>query len=564
MALPQVQNQGGLGDIAQLLQQLGPLFGTGKTSGSSSSSTSGKAGDLSQTDDLIQQILGSVNDGNLDTLTQNVLEKAKQTFAPANISSSAAGIRGYSDTVHTEMQNQAMAKATAEAMSVRLQAQGQAQKTAGGLVESKLQTNKTVANQQQSSTGASPAGKGAALITPALLLANQFSKYKKNNPTEKPIDGSLKDEAGDNDLNASYGGTAESVDSSGATAFPPQDFGNDSIILNDSLSEIPPPLDFGDAQPLPIDGSLPADSISADAPSEDIPVDVPADDVPADTFSDFNLDDIDFFADGGIVQPGARGKPTSYDENAQIRNTVNAPTLAANSTNQSQQPIIGKKGRFSTGDTGFDPNQLLLSGDSSPADAVASAPPGATPPGGLGLGLGLAANAVGLAGPVGLAVAIGLALANSGIGATIGGNIGTDTLGNDLGNDTLGTPTGVGDDNADGNASNAATAGESGAPAGSSDGTPGGDTGDTGDSGDGGSAGAGDGGGSGDGGEYDGGIQEADNLVQKSGIDKKLIHVTPGEAVLPVDTVQALGEDTIEALIAATHTPLKRRANGRR
>lgn len=617
MGLPVVQNQGGLGDIAQLLQSLGPLFGSGKTGTSNTKTSSAKDGDLSQADDLIQQILGSVSDDKLDVLTQNILERAKQTFAPANISSSAAGVRGYSDTVHKDLQNQAMAKATAEAMSVRLQAQGAAQKTAASVVDTKLQTNKTVAEQQQTKTGASPAGKGLALLTPAALLLNQFNKKKTTGVTNTTPPQT--DNSGVEDINSAYGNPG-GADVSGGGGFPPQDFGNESLILNPTESNVPPPLDFGDVAPLaseaPIAPFDPIADISADAPADDlsiddgadapidIPSDAPVDDVDPSLFDDFDLSDVDFFADGGIVQPGTRGKPSSYTDEATVKKTVNAPRLSnepaissdsaggggavANSpvvaralTTNSRRNLVSRDTNVSQGDL----TNSLFPQDGSLANAVTDSP-SATAPAGIGLGLSVANAALGIGAPaIGAMIAIAQLLANNGIGdGVIGGNIGNATLGSMTADDSLeggSVATGIGGIGGDaGNtsdaaaASNAATAGESGAPAGDTpggDASPGGDNGDSvgGDTGgDGGSTGGGDGGGGGGDGEFDGGIQDSDSAKESSGVDKKLIHVTPGESVLPVDTTKVLqslfGEDVIEQLIAATHTPLKRNANGRR
>lgn len=68
--------------------------------------------------------------------------------------------------------------------------------------------------------------------------------------------------------------------------------------------------------------------------------------------------------------------------------------------------------------------------------------------------------------------------------------------------------------------------------------------------------GEGDGGGDGGGGEANGGVQKAASIKEASGIDKKTIHVTPGEYVLPVDVTQALGVDMLDELVAHLHTPI--------
>lgn len=585
-ALPDLQKgqsgSSGINDIIQLFQSLGPLLGSGKTTTGASTKSSADTGAMSQADELIQQILGSVSNDNLDILQGNTIERAKQAFAPNNIAPNAAGVRGYSDTVNTSMRNEAAARASAEAMTVRLNAVNAANKSASGLVEAKLNATKTTQQQQTQQTGPNNAGKLLSLATPLAIAYNQFSK-KKSPTAASP------DDTADAGLGADPNSVSDISDGTGG-GFPVQDFGDESPLLLSSQSDIPLPLDFG-SDPFIADDSISADSVDApmDIPSGDggdVPVgDVPVDDVPVDNvsdFSDFNLEDFsDFFADGGIV-PGKRPKPTNYEDSALPGN--NRSPVASLATGQglsvpTPSSVAANSKRKIVED---DPSRILTGfGDSSAANSLGDSIGPA--PSGLGLGVGLAAAALGVGVPgLGIAMALANALANNSVGVagdTVGGQIGDDTLGNDLGNDTLGTPAGVGDDgiggigstagdtSSDATAGNAATAGESGAPAG-------GDTGDTGDgaaaAGDGGAAAAGgDGGGGGDGGsEFDGGIQDSDSSNESNGIDKKIIHVTPGESVLPVDTTKALqdlfGPDVIDQIIAATHTPLKRKANGRR
>lgn len=96
-----------------------------------------------------------------------------------------------------------------------------------------------------------------------------------------------------------------------------------------------------------------------------------------------------------------------------------------------------------------------------------------------------------------------------------------------------------------------ASAGDSSASADGGDGSGDG----SGGSGDSGGGPGGDGSGDGSGNGYkDGGKVKG----KATGIDKKLIHVTPGEYVLPVDTVQYLGLDVLDEIVAATHVPIRR------
>jgi len=93
-------------------------------------------------------------------------------------------------------------------------------------------------------------------------------------------------------------------------------------------------------------------------------------------------------------------------------------------------------------------------------------------------------------------------------------------------------------------------------PSGESAGGAGGSEGSEGESG-GGYSGDSDGGDGGDG--YQKGGEIRGNKQESRGVDKKVIRVTPGEFVIPKDTVQILGEDFFEELIAMTHTPVGRR-----
>lgn len=573
---------GGITDIVQLMQSLGPLLGSGKTNISSNTKSSADPTSMGQADELIKQILESVSGDNLDTLTANTLERAKQTFAPNNIAPNAAGVRGYSDTVNKSMKNEAMARASAEAMTVRLNAVNAANKNASGLVEAKLNATKSTQQQQSQQTGPNTAGKLLSLATPLAIAYNQFK-----NKTSKVPDQTPDPETGANDINSDYGGESTPTDGTGG-GFPTQDFGNDSLILLPTQSEVPLPLDFGS-------DPLIADSISADAPSDidpslvdTTPTDIPGADSPdfspdvSDTATDSSdsifsdIDFSDFFADGGVV-PGKRPKPGSYEEGALPSNNRSAiGTLATTvPTPINPTPINTRRVSRET----ITPEELLTNEGGVDAGQFSSINNAEGPPPGLSLGLGIATSMMGAGIPLGLVfslftqlskiqdssqgpdTSLGVAIANSRDqnGPEQGAEQGDEGAANAANQDSAeaagGGPSGNEGDNGGGT-------GSSGEGSGSDDGGAGAGN-------DGGGSGGDDGGGDdGGGGEFDGGIQDSDSRMESTGIDKKIIHVTPGESVLPVDTTKALqalfGPDVIDQIIAATHTPVRKKANGRR
>lgn len=245
----------------------------------------------------------------------------------------------------------------------------------------------------------------------------------------------------------------------------------------------------------------------------------------------------------------------------------------------------------------------------SSGDGSAAASPGASvgsPPSGLSTAVGLGAQALGIGpvaalGPVGiglgLVTAIGVALANAfgnnNIGTDLDGLVGESGIGGQAGPDGgnglgglagdsgIGGPAGEGGgfdtSGLEGNSGVTGLDGPDGGTSpgpgpGSTDGTapgPGDDgsggnadgSGGTSDGSDGGSSGAGDGGsgGAGDGGagEADGGSIKATTKKAKFGIDQQPIMATPGEFMLPLDTVNFIGQDVLDDLVSLTHIPLR-------
>lgn len=580
--MPAVQNQGGIQDIVQLFQSLGPLLGSGKTSTGSKTTTSADPATLGQSDDLIKQIMDSVNPDNLDAQTSNILERAKQTFAPNNISPNASGIRGYSDTVNSSLRNEAMARATAEAMSARLTATNAAAKTSAGLVESKLQATKTVQQQQTQQTGPNTAGKVLSAATPLALLYNQFRNKAPKVPdkVEDPEDTTDPVVSADSSNNIDYVNNDINVNDASGGGFPVQDSGSSDLILNSSQSDVPLPLDFSSEQPL-VD-STPTDIPAEDAPSDTIDASEPAFDA-IDTSSDTTseapgiFDDIfggDFsFADGGVVPAGRRPAPNSYEDDAlpgnnraPIASIFSGGAIADSSLARTPTPAAISRKQQLQGSPAGDLNST--SGDGKDAGEFSSIDDGTPAPAGLGLGIGLANHAFSLSmGPLGLAFSLGLALAKN---ATISKD-GPDAPA-PPGMDNFGPLQEPAPNQAPPDPPNFDLDGMSppdpglgpdpNAPDPTPDQDPGNDdNGDDSDGGGGGSGGDGGDGGDGGGGDADGGVLIADNAQESNGIDKKKINVTPGEAVLPVDTVHYLqskyGESIIDDLIRHTHTPIR-------
>lgn len=207
--LPTVSKSGGTADLAQLFAAIAPQFGSGKTSTSSSSSADPES--LGQADELLRKILGDADPANMDAMVNNILERAKQSFGPAAISSNAAGVRGYSDSVLASSRNEAMARATGEAAAAKLNAINAANNQATNLVAAKLKA--TATTQQSQKTAASPAGKG---LTAAVLGAQGYSFLKKKgviDDIQKQITGNY-DNASVGDFTA--GGGFESADFGGS------------------------------------------------------------------------------------------------------------------------------------------------------------------------------------------------------------------------------------------------------------------------------------------------------------------------------------------------------------
>jgi hypothetical protein len=556
MAAPIVSNNGsGLADLAKLFQVIAPEFGSGKTTESQSTSASPEAN--SQANDLLQQIAGSVNPNDIDNMIQNILVRAKQAFGPAAIGSNAAGIRAYSDTTRESLQNEAMARATAEAAAAKLGAINTANATAAKVVDTKMQTSRQVQASKQ--TGRSPAGTGLLLSLGAGLLSKKLGKGETA-PTG-PVDNSsyTPGEYGPENV-ANFPGDVGQGSNAAAT---------DSIFvgdlpLADDLSAI---VTNPEADILPDSSQTAAVDTGAETLSDagtDAAIDEgtsAAVEGGSDNVLDF-LDFGDFFADGGIV-PGRRAPPGAFAPGV-LQNQTTKPTagmapsiVPSNSMAAKRRaPVVldanGNVVSEATGGSAGVTDSSGMSGagfsfgaPSAASMALAGMHAAMGNPAAAAFSLAISALVNGTSNPDSETAAMANALddqaaADLDMGAAMAANAGTNDAGMDFGD--FGSP------------DSGAAAGDSASAGDSSSGDSGGSFGE------GGGEGGGDGGGGDGGGEADGGAIQGNSADDYSGIDKVLIHATPGEAILPVDTVKALGGmSAIEDLIRRTHRPVRGR-----
>lgn len=198
--LPSVPQSGGIQNVLALIQSLGPMFGSGKatttTEGSTSTASSTSRGALdptasAQADELLKSILGQNDSGDLDKMIGNILTRAKQEFAPTLGKSLGAGERSYSSTALTQLGNEAMARATAEAAATKLNFINKNNSVAAQIVDRKLAETSTKTNEQVTTTptriatqqtGATPTGKALSYAGPALYAYNLLKDNKKKTP----------------------------------------------------------------------------------------------------------------------------------------------------------------------------------------------------------------------------------------------------------------------------------------------------------------------------------------------------------------------------------------------
>src|SRR6267143_1041168 len=130
-------------------------FGTGKTTSTTSSEPSDAA--TQQMQDLLKEISGSSSPEALNTLVQNILLKAKESFGPNIAASIGAGNRTASDSSLALIQGNVAARATAESAAAVLEARNNANKLATQLAETRMNASRRTTSTQQ--TGITPGGR---------------------------------------------------------------------------------------------------------------------------------------------------------------------------------------------------------------------------------------------------------------------------------------------------------------------------------------------------------------------------------------------------------------------
>lgn len=194
-AVPIIQGgSDGLDSITKLLAVLNPMLGSGTTRTSGGTTTSSEKASVDgetndQTNALLQKIMGDANGPDIDNMVANILTQAKNAFGSQAIESNAAGVRGYSDTVQTQLRNDAMAKAVAASAQAKLGALNEANRTATQLVSNKMSNTRSIQQATtkpgtSSSTGASTLGQATQIISGAAAIRSLMSKKGAKIPGE--------------------------------------------------------------------------------------------------------------------------------------------------------------------------------------------------------------------------------------------------------------------------------------------------------------------------------------------------------------------------------------------
>ena len=556
-------------DLGNLFVQMGGLYGSGKTTETSSSSTESNR----QQQKLLDQILGMNNSQYLDDMTANIMNRAKQEFAPILGQSMGAGERAYSSTVIKQLADEAMARATAASGQARLEFLSANQKTAAGLITTKMQSEKTTTRK----TGKAPAATALNVIGTGLTgysLFDKFQQRKVKSPNAEPELLNQYETPGVSDPGVTFSGEPSGfVPNAEILSNQPQDIVTELLNLvpevvtnNFDINANVNPSDFA----IPSDNSFTSDPVTiSDVP--DVPVDTGGGNDFFDDIGDIfdNSGDIFDFADGGEV-PFKRDPRAAYLPGTGGRPVRTPPGL---SNPLAVIPVLPEKPKVveaPTGNDSGDSGDAGVSGSSGVSDTGITGGSSITGQQAANLGSALMSG-----NPIAIAIAIGniavsqpqlseptaISFAELSQVQTFAAPAVEDVVGVEIGPDVeVGTAPGpgtvegtaIGADigaeaaaaaaaaEAEGTAAAAAAAAEEGAA--EEGGTEGGDEG--GDDG-------------GDDGEAEGGIQRA-RSSKELGIDNKIIKVTPGEYVLPVDVVEFLGKDVLDLIVDTVHTPVKR------
>ncbi len=528
MAAPVIANPSTIDDLTKLFVGISPQFGSGK----STQKTTGELepGAASQEEQLFGNILASTNPDDINNMIGSILQRAKQAFGPAAISSNAAGVRGYSDTVLESSRNEAMARATGEAAGAKLDAINRANATAANLTAARIQATKST--NVQSQTRATPIGKTLALALAASALKKPFGKAIDAVTEQFGGAETGPEQLGGPGPNAGGENTPATINANNPNQFDdttvPESFNVSNAV--GAVDVIPTTEDMTN-----IGAVTSPDAVGtpdASTPIEELPTDATT--AAATSTSDVSdLTDIFDFADGGLIERknyadgGVVGKkyPTLYVEPVTgkvLPTTVSSPLSKAKGTGAAAIISGGEEGSTSPGNTAASSSAAV--GPSAIATAIGFAL------GGFPGAVNSAINSTAIS-----AIAQGVASAMG--TADLSGNT-------ELGAGFEGEPAG--------SVETGATAGETSGD--TSTGTSG--SADTSGSSD---TGSGDAGGDSGGGDGGGGEAEGGEIHGPAGTDVIPIHVTAGEYVLPKDVVDMIGAKNLDKFVSEHHIPVRGR-----
>jgi len=174
---------GGVKDILSIVNALNPLFGTGTTKATSTSTTSADPAALAQLDALLNTVLSEKDSQYLDQMVEDIMVRAKQEFAPVIGQSISTGARAYSDTTLKQLAGEASARATQAAAREKLNFITNANQSATNLIKTKVDATKTTTTNTEQRTTASPAGKAIGYGMAGLQLYSLLKKNKDKLPT---------------------------------------------------------------------------------------------------------------------------------------------------------------------------------------------------------------------------------------------------------------------------------------------------------------------------------------------------------------------------------------------
>lgn len=161
--------------LSTLFNNSGSLFGSGTTTTNETTAPL----DLSQSNNVLSQVLQGTDPNTINDMMNGIFEKAKIALGPQINNSIAAGNRALTDTTLQSNQNYAIGTATAQAAQAKLDAIAKNNQIASTIVDSQVAGQARVAaanTTKTSTTSASPTGK---LLQAAGIAATGYSALKK-------------------------------------------------------------------------------------------------------------------------------------------------------------------------------------------------------------------------------------------------------------------------------------------------------------------------------------------------------------------------------------------------